>query len=78
MKQTDETTIKLNKDEALVLFEFLSRINDNELKEIFEDQAEQKILWILEGQLEKQLVEPFKPDYKDKIKDAINKIRDEE
>ena len=78
MKQTDETTIKLNKDEALVLFEFLSRINYNELKEIFEDQAEQKILWILEGQLEKQLAEPFKPDYKDIIKEARNKIRDEE
>jgi len=78
MKQSDETTIKLNKDEALVLFEFLSRINDKELKEIFEDQAEQKILWILEGQLEKQLVETFKPDYNDIIKEARNKIRDEE
>ncbi len=78
MKQTEETTIKLNKDEALVLFEFLSRINDKELKEIFEDQAEQKILWNLEGQLEKQLVEPFKPDYKDIIKEARNRIRDEE
>tara|TARA_R110002096_G_scaffold436025_1_gene665426 strand:- start:3824 stop:3958 length:135 start_codon:yes stop_codon:yes gene_type:complete len=44
MKQTDEKAIKLNKDESLVLFEFLSRINDKELKEIFEDQAEQKIL----------------------------------
>lgn len=78
MKQRDETTIKLNKDEALVLFEFLSRINDKELKEIFEDQAEQKILWILEGQLEKQLVEPFKPDYNDIIREARNKIRDKE
>lgn len=78
MKQSDETTIKLNKDEALVLFEFLSRINDKELKEIFEDQAEQKVLWILEGQLEKQLVEPFKPEYNDIIKEARNKIRDEE
>lgn len=78
MKQTNEITIKLNKDEALVLFEFLSRINDKELKEIFEDQTEQKILWVLEGQLEKQLVEPFKPDYKNIIREARNKIRDEE
>lgn len=78
MNKTDETTIKLSKDEALVLFEFLSRINEKELKEIFEDQAEQKTLWILEGQLEKQLVEPFKPDYKDIIKEARNRIRDEE
>ncbi|WP_332022075.1 hypothetical protein [Kaistella sp.] len=78
MKQTDEITIKLDKDEAIVLFEFLSRINDKELKEIFEDQAEQKALWILEGQLEKQLVEPFKPEYKDIVKEARNKLRDEE
>ena len=78
MKQTDEITIKLDKDEALVLFDFLSRINDKELKEIFEDQAEQKALWILEGQLEKQLVEPFKPEYKDIVREARNKIRDEE
>lgn len=28
MKQTDEITIKLDKDVALVLFEFLSRINE--------------------------------------------------
>lgn len=78
MKQTDEITIKLDKDEALVLFEFLSRINDKELKEIFEDQAEQKALWILAGQLEKQLDEPFKPEYKDIVREARNKIRDEE
>lgn len=76
MKQTDEILIKLDKDEALVLFEFLSRLNNKEIKEIFEDQAEQKTLWILEGQLEKQLVEPFKPEYKDIIKEARNKIRD--
>jgi len=78
MKQTDEITIKLYKDEALVLFDFLSRINEHELKEIFEDQAEQKVLWVLEGYLEKQLVEPFKPDYKESIKLARHKIRYEE
>lgn len=78
MKQTDEITINLGKDEALILFDFLSRINDKELKEIFEDQAEQKTLWVLEGQLEKQLVEPFKPNYKDLIREARNKIRDKD
>jgi hypothetical protein len=78
MKQTDEITVKLGKDEALVLFEFLSRISEKELKGIFEDKAEQKILWVLEGQLEKQLIEPLKPDYKDIISQARNKVRDEE
>jgi len=75
---SDEIIIKLDIDEALVLYEFLSRINKKELKEIFEDQAELKTLWILEGQLEKQLVEPFKLEYTEIIRDARNKIRDEE
>jgi hypothetical protein len=80
MNMTDQQKINLTvtKDEALVLFEFLARFNQTEHPEIFEDQAEQKTLWILEGQLEKQLVEPFRPDYKDIINEARNKIRDEE
>lgn len=57
---TDQRKINLTvtKDEALVLFEFLARFNKSEHPDIFEDPAEQKTLWILEGQLEKQLVEP--------------------
>ena len=70
--------LTISKDEALVLFDFLARFNETEQSDVFEDQAEQKTLWVLEGQLEKQLVEPFKLDYKDIIKDARNKIRDEE
>ena len=77
---TDQQNINLivTKDEALVLFEFLARFNQTEHPDIFEDQAEQKTLWILERQLEKQLVEPFRPDYKVIINEARNKIRDEE
>lgn len=77
---TDQQNINLivTKDEALVLFEFLARFNQTDHPDIFEDQSEQKIFWILEGLLEKQLVEPFRPDYIDIIKEARNKIRDEE
>jgi len=57
--------IEFTKDEALVTFEFLSRFTESEQNGIFEDQAEQKVLCLLEGQLEKQLVEPFMPNYKD-------------
>lgn len=78
MTEKDEIEIKLNKDEALVLFDFLSRFNNSDRNEIFEDIAEQKTLWLLEGQLEKQLVEPFMPDFNDIINKARNKIRDEE
>ena len=78
MMESNEITIKLTKDEALVLFEFLSRFNENDNKEIFQDQAEEKALWIIEGQLEKILVEPFMPNYQDIIQEARNRIRDVE
>ena len=71
-----EIEIRLTKDEALVLFEFLSRFNQADNNAIFEDKSEQKTLWTIEGQLEKILVEPFKPDYLDIIKEARNRLRD--
>lgn len=67
----------ISKDQALVLFDFLARFNEVKRQDVFEDQAEQKTLWVLEGQLEKQLVEPFKPDYENIIKESRNKIRNE-
>jgi len=76
--ESNEITITLNKDEALVLFKFLSRFNENDNKEIFQDQAEEKTLWVIEGQLEKILVEPFMPNYQDIIQEARNRIRDKE
>jgi len=39
-----DINITLTRDEALVLFEFLSRFNQFDNKEVFEDQAEQKML----------------------------------
>lgn len=78
MTDLQKINLTITKDEALVLFEFLSRFNQAEHSDIFDDQAEQKTLWILEGQLEKQLVEPFRPDYKDLINEARKNLRDEE
>lgn len=72
-----EIKLVLNKDEALVFFEFLSRIGEKEdmYDKLFEDKAEQQVLWCLEGQLEKTLVEPFYPNYSEIIESARNKIR---
>jgi hypothetical protein len=78
MTESEEINIKLTKDEALVLFEFISRFNETEHKELFQDQSEQKMMWLIEGQLQKILVEPFRPDYKEIIDNARNNIRDEE
>jgi hypothetical protein len=78
MTESEEINIKLTIDEALVLFEFISRFNETEHKELFQDQSEQKMMWLIEGQLQKILVEPFRPDYKEIIDNARNNIRDEE
>ncbi len=58
---TSEVQISLSADEALVLFEFLSRFDEsNELMIV--DQAEERALSNLLGPLQKQLVPPFQQD----------------
>ena len=67
--------IELNPSEALVLFEFLSRYSDaDEL--VIQDQAEQRVLWNICCDLEKQLVEPFKKNYAELLEAARTKTRD--
>ena len=55
-------TISLTADQALVLFEWLTR-EDGKGALPTEHQAEQNVLWEIEAQLEKSLVEPLRPDY---------------
>ena len=69
--------IRLTRAQALVLFEFLSRFSEEDKLEI-EDQAEERVLWDICGDLERLLVEPFHPDYKDILQRARNSIRDPE
>ena len=71
-----EVEIKLTKDEALVLFDFVSRFsNDDKLS--VQDQAEERALWNLTCILEKQLVEPFSPEWDKIIEAAKNRLRDD-
>jgi len=56
--------IEIEPDEALVLFELLSRYSDGDMKEVrVAFPGERTALMSLLCYLEKQLVEPFKPDY---------------
>lgn len=73
-----KVNIELTNDEAVVLFEFLSRFNQSELTGSFEDQAEQRVLWNIESDLEKKLSEIFKSNYQEILKIAREKIRDKE
>ena len=50
--------LELTSDEALVLFEWLARLDDRDALPT-EDPAEEQVLWSLHGQLEKALTEPF-------------------
>ena len=67
--------LQLTPDEALVLFEFLSRFSDTGSPAV-EDQAEQGALWNLTCLLEEQLVEPFRPDYRALLLAARDRLRD--
>jgi hypothetical protein len=69
--------IELSNREALVLFEFLRRSDDQSCFS-FEHQAEERVLWTLEGMLETQLVEIFSPDYGRFLADAREAVKDKE
>lgn len=71
-----EVQITLTADEALVLFEFLSRYSDLEDLNIV-DQAEQRALWNLCCIFEKKLVTPFNMEYAQALSAARARLRDE-
>ena len=66
--------LHLSADEALVLFEFLARV-DYEERLAFADAAEERVLTTLLGQLEKQLVAPFDSGYTALLARARDQVR---
>jgi len=66
--------LELNQDEALVFFEWLSRLDE---KDAFpcEDPAEQQVLWSLHGQLEKSMTEPFSANYRELVEQARLRVK---
>lgn len=72
---TDETIgLNLTRAEALVLFDWLSRC-DGSGSFGFEDDAEQKVLWVVEAQLERVLTEPLSPDYRELLASARRRVK---
>jgi hypothetical protein len=67
--------LELSGDEALVLFEFLARFDDNGTLSI-QDQAEERALWNLHCLFQKQLAELFHPEYKALLAAARDRLRD--
>lgn len=69
MDTMDEVTFKLSTSEALVLFELLARTSDEQAL-LLADQAERQVLWNLKCLIEKELTEPFLPNYKKLLEKA--------
>jgi len=71
----DEVAIKLTKDEAWVLFEFVQRFSDTDNLTI-EDQSEQRALWNLCCILEKSLHQDEDIEYRAFINQCRMRLRD--
>jgi hypothetical protein len=73
--ESNNIKIYLTDNEALVLYDFLTRFNEKS-KFCFEDQAEQRVLWNLESKLENFLIAPFSEEYSNRLVNARDAIRD--
>lgn len=75
-EQKNMICLNLNNDEALILFDWLSRFNEGEHTSLFQDQAEERVLFDLEAILEKSMNEILAKDYKKQLMKARDRIRD--
>lgn len=65
----------LTNDEALVLFDFLSRLLDDKQNLNFTDIAEDRLLNDILAMLERILSEPFSIKYKELLSQAKDRIK---
>jgi len=68
-------SITFSEDEAVVLFEWLAKFNTKENTYLFEDQAEQRVLYDLEASLEKNISSVFSDDYKTILLNARKRVK---
>lgn len=72
--------IELSDAEHLILFDFLSRICDDEWEKwepvLYKDMAEKEVLWTIKSELESKLSEPFNSNYKKILEAARKTVRD--
>lgn len=67
--------LELTQDEALVLSALLCRTSRMEETIVFEDKSERHVLWSLECQLEKKLLEPCVPNYNQVLEKSRDCVR---
>jgi len=74
---SNDVKITFTHDEALVLFEMMSRFSDTD-KISIEHQSEERALWNLCCSLEEIMVEPFMENYGELLHEARERLKDEE
>lgn len=78
-KPDGHVVLRLSKAEAIVLFEWIHRTEDDDasLDQLgFVDQSEQRVLWDLSASLEAVLAEPFVAEYSVILESAREELRD--
>jgi hypothetical protein len=81
MKATNKNkniVITFSEEEALVFFGWLSNFNQEERSTLFQDQAEERILFDIEAELETVVSATFDNNYQEILLKARQKIRDVE
>ena len=73
--QSKSVKLELTSDAALVLYDWLARVNQWEEIDVA-DQAEERVLFDLEAMLEKALVAPLQSDYAELLSQARAHVRD--
>lgn len=68
-----KVNLEITGDEALVLFEFLSRFSDKEELKLSHG-SEERALWNLLASLEKELEQPLSADYDSLLKIARERL----
>ena len=71
----DDITVRFTRSEALVLFEWLARVDSAGAIPV-EDESERTVLWKLEGMLESVLTEPLRSEYSELLAAARKRVRD--
>ena len=66
--------ISLSKDEALVLFEFFARFEEPPYEFSLIDNAEFIAVSSISAQLDKILIEPFKPEFQSLLQQAKSRL----
>lgn len=71
----ETVSLELSRDAAVVLFDWLARFNETG-RATFIDQAEERVLWDLQADLETRLGEPLTSDYDSLLTEARDAVRD--